>query len=54
MLSETFDGFRTRHPVLAHLVVFVFAGHLLRLLPPMLDPLGVAMNTMARMVGPLR
>lgn len=52
MLSETFDGFRTRHPVLAHLVVIVFAGHLLRLLP--VDPLAGLMNTMARMVGPLR
>lgn len=51
-MSETFDGFRTRHPVLAHLVVLVFAGHLLRLLP--VDPLAGLMNTMARMIGPLR
>lgn len=52
MLSETFDGFRTRHPVLAYLLVLVFAGHLLRLLP--VDPLSGLMNTMARKIGPLR
>jgi hypothetical protein len=54
MLSETFDGFRRRHPVLAYLLVIVFAGHLLRVLPPMLDPLGAVMGTLARKIGPLR
>lgn len=54
MLSETFDGFRARHPVLAHLVVIVFAGHLLRILPPFIDPLGAVMGTLARKIGPLR
>lgn len=54
MLSETFDGFRTRHPVLAYLLVLVFAGHLLRILPPVIDPLGAIMGTLARKIGPLR
>ena len=51
-MSETFDGFRRQHPVVAHLVVIVFAGHLLRLLP--VDPLAGLMNVLARMIGPLR
>ncbi|MCT7361248.1 DUF7427 family protein [Mycolicibacterium llatzerense] len=54
MLSETFDGFRTRHPVLAHAVVVLVAGHLLRILPKFADPLGAVMGTLARKIGPLR
>ncbi len=54
MLSETFDGFRTRHPVVAHAVVVLVAGHLLRILPKFADPLGAVMGTLARKIGPLR
>ncbi len=53
MLSETFDGFRKQHPVLAHVVVAFVAGHLLRRLPPVLDPLGAVMGLIAGKIGPL-
>lgn len=54
MLSQAADRYLERHPVLTHLVVGAVALHILNRLPDWADPLGVAMNTMARMVGPLR
>lgn len=54
MLSQAADRYLERHPVLTHLVVGAVALHILNRLPDWADPLGVAMNTMARMIGPLR
>jgi hypothetical protein len=54
MLSEACDRYLKNHPVLTTSVVAAVALHLINALPPFADPLGVAMNTIARMVGPLR
>lgn len=54
MLSETFDRYRVAHPLLAHAGVLLVGLHLLRRLPPVLDPLGAVMGTLARKIGPLR
>lgn len=54
MLSEACDRYLKSHPVLTTSVVALVSLHLVNALPPFADPLGVAMNTMARMVGPLR
>jgi hypothetical protein len=54
MLSEACDRYLKSHPVLTTAVVAAVALHLVNALPPFVDPLGVAMNTMARKIGPLR
>lgn len=54
MLSEACDRYLKSHPVLTTSVVAAVALHLINALPARLDVLGVAMNTMARMVGLLR
>ena len=54
MLSQAADRYLEHHPLLTHLVVGAVALHILNRLPGWADPLGVAMDTMARIVGPLR
>lgn len=54
MLSEACDRYLKSHPVLTTAVVAAVALHLINALPAHLDVLGGAMNTMARMIGPLR
>ncbi len=53
MLSQAADRYLERHPVLTHLVVGAVALHILNRLPDWADPLGAAMNTLARKIGPL-
>lgn len=40
LLSAAFDRYRSARPVLAHAGVIYLALHLLRRVPPRLDPLG--------------
>lgn len=54
MLSEAFDRYLVRHPVLMHVVVVLVGLHLLNRLPRCADPLAGLMGGIARAVGPLR
>lgn len=40
LLSSAFDRYRSAHPIVAHAVVIYLGLHLLRRIPPKLDPLG--------------
>ena len=53
MLSQAMDRYIERRPVLTYVAVGAVALHLLNRLPPFADPLGAAMGTLARKIGPL-
>ncbi|MCT7369479.1 DUF7427 family protein [Mycolicibacterium llatzerense] len=53
MLSQAVDRYLERRPFLTWLVVGAVSLHLLNRLPPFADPLGAAMGTLARKIGPL-
>ncbi|MBB3039809.1 DUF7427 family protein [Hoyosella altamirensis] len=50
LLTDGMDRWRTAHPVLAVISVWLVAAHLLRVVPPAADPLSVA----GRVVGGVR
>jgi hypothetical protein len=54
MLSEAFDRYLAKYPVLMHAVVVLVGLHLLNRLPRFADPLAAVMGGLARAVGPLR